>query len=211
MPPATTTSTARSTLSLATNCKPGMRFPSYQVLGQADARPWTLHHKMPSDGRFRLVVFGGDVSAPPQRGRVNAFGAWARTELLPRYGTLRLSVGGDPHGNTLRFRTARDPSVVDVLLVHAAPREAVEMLRDLDDAYHPFDAKLGWEYDRVFVDAASYHEGDGEAYRKYGVDRGRGAVVLVRPDGYVGLVAEVSPGGAAEVERWFEGVLTRVV
>ena len=210
MPPATTTSAAQSSLSLATNCKPGMRFPSYQVLSQADARPWTLHHKLPSDGRFRLVVFGGDISNSAQRERVNALGAWIRTELLPRYGSLRLSVGADPHGSTLRFRTERDPSVVDVILVHAAPRESVEMLRDLDEAYHPFDPKLGWDYDKIFVDAESYHEGNGEAYRKYGVDRERGAVVLVRPDGYVGLVADVSHSGAREVEKWFEGVLARV-
>jgi len=210
IPAAGTVSAAQSTPSLAAHCQPGTRFPSHTVLGQADARPWTLHHKMPSDGRFRLVVFGGDVSDASQRARVNDFGAWVRTALLPRFGTLRPCGGADPHGATLRFRTARAPSLVDVLLVHAAPRDAVEPLRDLDEAYRPFDARLGWEYDKVFVDAPSHHEGDGEAYRRYGVDRARGAVVLVRPDGYVGLVVEVGREAQAEVERWFDGVLTRV-
>jgi len=205
-------SAATSTPSLAGGCRPGARIPSHQVVSQADARPWTLHHKMPSDGRFRLVVFGGDVSRPARRDRVNALGRWLRSTLLPAYAALPLSVAADPHGGaTMALGTEHPPSVIDVLLVHSAPRESVELLRDLDDAYHPFDARLGWEYGKVFVDAPSYHEGDGRAYEKYGVDRDEGAVVVVRPDGYVGLVTSVGEDGWDEVQKWFDGVLRRVI
>ncbi len=109
---------ARSAPSLATGCKPGTRFPSYQVLSQADARPWQLHHHMPSDGRFRLVVFGGDVSAAAQRKVVNDLGRWARTALLPRFGPVE--VGVDPHHRTIRLGepSTSTSSVVDLLLVH---------------------------------------------------------------------------------------------
>ena len=207
---ASTTSAATSTPSLARNCAPGTRLASYKVLNQSDARPWHLHHKMPSDGRFRLVVFAGDITQPPQKEAVNKLGGWLATELLPRYKTIRLSPGSDPHGGTMRFRTRRDPSVVDVLTVHAAPREAVELLRDLHEVYHPRDERLGWDYDKVFVDGESYHEGFADAYGLYGVDRGRGAVVGVRPDGYVGLVTSVDEQGAAEIGRWFADVLRPV-
>ncbi|KAK7951034.1 phenol 2-monooxygenase [Apiospora aurea] len=162
---------AKSKLSAAAHCKPGMRFPSYQVVEQCDARPWTLHHKMPSDGRFRLWVFGGDISQPAAR--------------------ERMGPAATPFAGTARFRLDRPPSVVDVLLVHRAPRGEVELLRDLHDVYHPFDAKLGWDYDKVFADGESYHEGHGRAYEGYGVDPDKGAVVVVRPDGYVGLVTEL--------------------
>ena len=107
----------------------------------------------------------------------------------------------------MKFKTENEPSIIDVLLVHSAAREDVEILRDLDDVYHPFDAKLGWEYDKVFVDNPSYHEGDGEAYKKYGIDKAKGAVVLVRPDGYVGLVTDVDANGHDEIAGWYGDVL----
>ncbi|KAI1112382.1 FAD binding domain-containing protein [Nemania sp. NC0429] len=199
----------------ATNCKPGMRFPSFQVLAQSDARPWQLHHKMPSDGRFRLVVFAGDISETVRLRLVNALGVWVATNLLPKYPRIKLSSGADPHGGLVTARKLQtdadpDPSIIDVLLVHAARRADVEILRDLHDVYHPFDPKLGWDYDRIFADEESYTDGHGRAYEGYGVDPGRGALVVVRPDGYVGLVAGVEEEGWGEVARWFEGVVRAV-
>jgi phenol 2-monooxygenase (NADPH) len=203
-------SAAKSTTSLATNCKPGTRFPSYKLLNQYDTRPWELHHKMPSDGRFRIVVFAGDISVPSQKHTVNMLGEWLATSLLPKYRTVTLSPGSDPHTGMLKFRTERDPSVIDVLLAHSAPREEIEILRDLHEVYHPFDPKLGWDYDKVSVDGLSYHEGHAKAYDGYGVDRTTGAVVGVRPDGYVGLVTAVGHEGWNEIERWFDGILEPV-
>jgi phenol 2-monooxygenase (NADPH) len=201
---------AQSTLFLATNCKPGMRFPSFQVVAQSDARPWQLHHKMPSDGRFRLVVFSGDVSKPARQKLVNSLGAWLSSDVLPKYPLIALSPGSDPHGSTMKFKTDRDPSVIDVLLIHTAKRGDIDILRDLHDVYHPFDTKLGWDYDKIFVDVESYHDGNGRAYEGYGVDPEEGALVVVRPDGYVGLVASVEEEGWKEVAKWFQGVLRSV-
>ncbi|KAI3318919.1 FAD binding domain-containing protein [Xylariaceae sp. AK1471] len=200
-------SQAQSNLSLATNCKPGMRFPSLQVVAQCDARPWQLHHKMPSDGRFRLVVFAGDILRPKRQRLVNDLGVWLSTDVLPRYPQIALSPGSDPHSGTTKFKTDRDPSIIDVLLIHTAKRAEVEILRDLHEVYHPFDFRLGWDYDRVFVDEESYHDGHGRAYEGYGVDPDRGALVIVRPDGYVGLVVSMGEEGWEEVAKWFEGVL----
>ena len=200
-------SPAQGTLSLASACRPGTRFPSYQVLRQSDARPWQLHHKMTSDGRFRVVVFGGNIKNPSHLQRVNRLGTWLRNELLPTLPTLSLSVGADPHGATGKFVTEQDPSIVDILLVHAAPREEIELLRDLDDAYHPFDPKLGWDYDKVFVDGPSYHEGHVDAYQRYGVDADVGALVVVRPDGYVGLVTALDESGWDQVSKWFMAII----
>ncbi|KAI0454681.1 FAD binding domain-containing protein [Xylaria acuta] len=201
---------AQSTLYLATNCKPGVRFPSFQVIAQSDARPWQLHHKMPSDGRFRLVVFSGDISKPARQTLVNDLGAWLSTDVLPKYPRITLSPGSDPHGGTTKFKTVRHPSIIDVLLIHTAKRASVEVLRDLHDVYHPFDDELGWDYDKVLVDEESYHDGHGHAYEGYGVDPEEGALVIVRPDGYVGLVASVEEEGWKEVGKWFQGVLRSV-
>ncbi|KAI1173793.1 FAD binding domain-containing protein [Nemania sp. FL0916] len=201
---------AQSTLSLATNCIPGTRFPSYQVIAQSDARPWQVHHKMPSDGRFRLVVFAGDISNPQRQNLVNSLGAWLRDSLLPKYAHVPLSPAADPHSSSAKFKTSQHPSIIDVLLIHSAKRADIEPLRDLHEVYHPFDEKLGWDYDKVFVDEESYHDGHGHAYKGYGVDKEEGAIVVVRPDGYTGLVASVQEDGWGVVGRWFGGVLRAV-
>ncbi|KAI0517065.1 FAD binding domain-containing protein [Xylaria bambusicola] len=201
---------AQSTLYLAKNCIPGMRFPSFQVIAHSGAQHWQLHHKMPSDGRFRLVVFPGDISQPSRQDLVNDLGSWLSTELLSKYPSITLSPGSDPHAGTMKFTPDRSPSVIDVLLIHTARRSDVEMLRDLHEVYHPFDSKLGWDYDKVFVDEESYHHGNGRAYEGYGVDPEEGALVVVRPDGYVGLVTSVEKKGWDEVAKWFRGVLRTV-
>ncbi|KAI1815130.1 FAD binding domain-containing protein [Poronia punctata] len=168
----------------AKNCKPGTRFPSFQVLAQSDASPWQMHHKMPSDGRFRIVVFAGDITLSTRLDLVNNLGDWLeKTKLL------------------------ENTSIVDILLVHTSPRAKVQIVRDLHRVYHPFDERLGWDYDKVLVDGESYTAGHGRAYEGYGVDPEVGALVVVRPDGYVGLVTGLEKDGWEEVDKWFKGVL----
>ncbi|TDZ34927.1 Phenol hydroxylase [Colletotrichum spinosum] len=198
-------STAKSTQSLATNCKLGQRFPSHKVIRQSDARLWELHHKLPSNGRFRLVVFGGDISQQSQRDTVNNFGAWLKF-YMPKLPTIKLLPGSDPHSGSMKFITDEDPSIVDVLLVHSAPRDKIDLLGDVHEVYHPFDPKLGWDYDKVFADGETYYEEPARAYEKYGIDKSKGAVVGLRPDGYVGLVTPVSEEGQQEIEKWFGGI-----
>jgi phenol 2-monooxygenase len=47
---------------LASNVKIGMRMPSFKVSNHSDARPWHFQERLKSDGRWRLVVFAGDIS-----------------------------------------------------------------------------------------------------------------------------------------------------
>lgn len=54
------TSVACSTQSLATKLSVGMRVPSAQVVRVCDAKPMQLPKALPADGRWRIVVFGGD-------------------------------------------------------------------------------------------------------------------------------------------------------
>ena len=50
-----------STQSLATSLIVGMRFPSTQVVRHCDAKAMQLVKALPADGRWRIVVFAGDV------------------------------------------------------------------------------------------------------------------------------------------------------
>ena len=51
-----------SNQALAGNLVVGMRFPSAQVVRICDARAIQLLKAIPSDGRFRIVAFAGDIS-----------------------------------------------------------------------------------------------------------------------------------------------------
>ena len=44
-------------------------------------------------------------------------------------------------------------------------------------------------------------------HKKYGIDENIGAIVIVRPDGYVGLAAEMNESGIKVIEEYFAGFL----
>ena len=176
---------------LATGLPVGMRFNSFKVLNQACARPWHFQERLKADGRFRVVLFAGDILDPEQKARVQKF-----CDAL------------DAPGSFLHAATPADApidSVIEVLTIHSSPRTETELLRDFPDILHPFDKHVGWDYNKVFVDGESYHEGYGEAYKNYGVDRKRGCVVAVRPDQYVGWVGELEDFD--QLQKYFDGCL----
>lgn len=185
------TVTAKSKPELATGLPLGMRFNSFKVLNQADARPWHFQERLLADGRFRIVVFAGAVLVPEQKTRLDAFCAAL-----------------DKSGSFLRRFTPKDAkidSVIEVLTIHSSARTETELLRDFPEILHPKDEHVGWDYNKVFVDAESYHEGFGDAYKQYGVDPVKGCVVAVRPDQYVGWVGDLEDFD--ELEQYFEGIL----
>lgn len=176
---------------LATGLPVGKRFASFKVLNQSCARPWEFQQRLKADGRFRVVLFAGKILDPEQKKRVNEFAA----KLDAPNSFLRRAT---PEG-------AKIDSVIEVLTIHSSKRTDTELLTDFPDILHPFDEHTGWDYDKVYVDDESYHEGFAEAYKNYGVDPQRGAVVAVRPDQYVGYVGELEDFD--ELEKYFEGCL----
>ena len=176
---------------LATGLPVGMRFNSFKVLNQADARPWHFQERLKSDGRFRIVLFAGNILDTAQKSRVDGF-----CQAL------------DDKDSFLRTITPSDAaidSVIEVLTIHSSKRNDTELLRDFPDILHPFDKHNGWDYNKVFVDDVSYHEGFGAAYENYGVDKERGCVVAVRPDQYVAWIGELED--FEELQKYFEGIL----
>jgi phenol 2-monooxygenase len=55
------TSATRSRQELATGLKVGMRFPSTQVVRFCDAKAMQLIKALPADGRWRVVIFAGNL------------------------------------------------------------------------------------------------------------------------------------------------------
>ncbi|KAI1660296.1 putative phenol 2-monooxygenase [Daldinia decipiens] len=176
---------------LATGLPVGMRFNSFKVVNQSDARPWHFQQKLKSDGRFRVVLFAGNILNPSQKNRVEQF-----CEALDA-----------PNSFFRTFNPASPPldTVIEVLTIHSAKRTETDLIRDFPEILHPFNTHTGWDYDKVFVDDASYHEGVGDAYINYGVDKERGCVVVARPDQYVGWVGDLEDFD--DLQRYFEGCL----
>ncbi|KAF4969169.1 hypothetical protein FSARC_3545 [Fusarium sarcochroum] len=176
---------------LATGIPVGMRFNSFKVLNQACARPYHFQERLKADGRFRVVLFAGDVLDSTQKARVETF-----CKQL------------DDPKNFLRSITPKEQkidSVIEVLTIHSSKRWDTDLITDFPDILRPWDEQTGYDYNKVHVDDESYHEGYGNAYENYGVDRKRGCVVAVRPDQYVGWVGELEDFD--DLSNYFKGCL----
>ena len=177
---------------LATNVKVGMRMPSFKVLNQADARPIHFQELLKSNGRWRLVLFAGNVAAgsSQQMARITKLG-----ELLsgPKSFLKRFTPRGKSYD-----------SVIEVLTVHSAPRQQTTIF-DFPEVLRPYNEVDGWDYWKIFVDDLSYHEGHGHAYENYGVDPERGCAVILRPDQYVSWVGELDDFDA--MDKFFSGFM----
>ena len=175
---------------LATNIKIGMRMPSFQVLNQADARPWQFQERLKSDGRWRIVVFAGDLLENAQMERVRALG---EALISPSSFISRFTPKGKPID-----------SLIEVLMIHSAPRVKIEF-HDLPEIFRPFSERDGFDYWKIYVDDISYHEGHGKAYEGYGVDERKGCVVILRPDQYVSWIGHLED--VREMDTFFSGFM----
>lgn len=175
---------------LATKIKLGMRMPSFKVLNQADARPWHFQELLPSNGKWRIVLFAGDISKEHQMARVQRFG-----ESLAQHDSFinRFTPKGKPIN-----------SIIEILTVHSAPRASTE-LHEFPVILHPFSEQDGWDYRKIYVDDQSYHEGHGRAYKNYGIDVMEGCVVILRPDQHVSWKGGLE--GVEDIDRFFSGFM----
>ena len=65
------TSAASSKQDLAANIIVGMRFPSSQVIRFCDAKPMQLARALKADGRWRIVIFAGDLQEGSNKARLD--------------------------------------------------------------------------------------------------------------------------------------------
>ncbi|KAI1464217.1 3-propionate hydroxylase [Daldinia caldariorum] len=57
------------------------------------------------------------------------------------------------------------------------------------------------------IGRAYFDEKDGAAYRRYGIESPRGAIVVLRPDGWIGTMIELGDRAAWELESYFDKIL----
>lgn len=168
----------------------GARLASYQILKQADAGPIQTLDLLRSDGRWRILLFAGDLTNEKQGIRIQELGDGFRY-LLEQF---------TPPGQPV-------DCPIELLMIHSASRTAVELL-DLHEIYHPWDHINGWDYDKIFVDDKSHYLGFEDAYGGYGIDRSNGCVIVCRPDQHVGCKAHLDKAFRV-LEDYFGRILSR--
>ncbi|RDL31384.1 Uncharacterized protein BP5553_09593 [Venustampulla echinocandica] len=163
-----------STQTLATNLVVGMRFPSAQVVRFCDANAMQLVKALPADGRWRVVIFAGDISEPTIAARLEELGAYLYSQAGP-----------------VKSHT---PSVTDIdsfiepIVVLSGQRLRIEQ-EHIPGCFWPVTGKWKMrDLHKVYFDDESYNSGHGRAYEFYGIAPSNGAVAIVRPDQYISMV-----------------------
>ncbi|KAJ6087155.1 hypothetical protein N7467_006069 [Penicillium canescens] len=181
-------SATRAKQHLASHLKLGMRFPSHPVINHSSAVPIESQSLLQSDGRWRVLVFAGDVTNPTQLERVNRLGGYI-SHLMTQFRSIR---DGQPF--------------VESLLFYYGRLDQVE-LGDFHHTFFPLDASRGYNYNLIFSDPpASLSRGRPEsAHVKYGISCGRGCLVVTRPDQCVGWIGDLED--EQELKRYFAGIM----
>ncbi|KAH9821518.1 FAD binding domain-containing protein [Melampsora americana] len=143
----------------------GPRLASQQVVCLADAKPYHISDLIPADGKWKLLIFAGDIGED--------LACKERLDRLARF---------------LGESQEKSDSIIDCITILASARVSIEP-DDFHDVLRPIKGKHGFRsYQKIFTDDESYHQGHGHAYEKYGIDSKIGCVVIVRPDQHVSLI-----------------------
>ncbi|KUJ09797.1 putative phenol 2-monooxygenase [Mollisia scopiformis] len=186
------TAAAKSRQELARGLVVGMRFPSAQVVRFCDAKAMQLVRALPADGRWRVVIFAGEVGDGRCKGR------------LSKLAQFLSSKDGPVHRFTLPGMDV--DSFIEAIVVFYGGRLKLEQ-EEIPQYFWPTTGEWGMrDLHKTFVDDESYNSGHGHAYEKYGVDVKEGAVAVVRPDQYVSLVTSLDDHEG--LMSFFEGFVT---
>jgi phenol 2-monooxygenase len=158
---------------LASGIPVGRRMPTQTVAKHTSGVPIEFGSLFPSDGRYRIVVFAGNISQLKQLRRVEHV---SQVLELP---------GAFPQRLRRRFIDPRD--VFQVLVLHSASRDDVEITDLPSSLFMGSDPSV-----QVFVDNDQVRIWTlSEAYSSYGIDQEKGCLVLVRPDRHVMYIGDL--------------------
>ncbi|KAI4159291.1 MAG: hypothetical protein LQ342_006695 [Letrouitia transgressa] len=153
---------------------PGKRLLAPTVTRHVDGTVVNILDEMPSNGRFHLFIFAGNAISQrrlaPCADYLNS-----SSSILHRYSSSATNKHQEWAFEDIRTTSPKNRGrTVDLFLIHS------DNLYD----FHATDLPAplpNWKY-RVYADDG------GREHWDHGVDPGFGAMVLVRPDGFIGLV-----------------------
>ncbi len=151
----------------------GMRFHSAPVVRAADGRLMELGDCLDADGRWRLIAF-----AP--HGDSGTGAVWNLCSFLQSGGS------GDPL--CLAGQDEDPDSVIDFRAVFQLPHRKLK-LDEMPELLLPRKGRYGLiDYEKVFC---ADHGSGPDIFEMRGIDRTRGALVIIRPDHFVAAVLAV--------------------
>lgn len=174
---------------LASGLKVGMRFHSAPVIRLGDAKPLQLSQTIKADGRWRLIIFAG-AGDEGQKGGCLA--------------TLCHYLIDDPSSPVIKY-TPEGQDIDSVIDVRAVLQSSHRHLKigTLPKLLLPTKGRYGLiDYEKVFCpDGAK----DCDIFDLRGIDRERGALLIVRPDQFI---AQVQPlNDLAGLSHFFDGFM----
>lgn len=165
----------------------GTRFHSAPVVRASDARPLQLGHAGKADGRWRLYAFAG-------AGGLEEGGIAPLCRFLD-----------EAPASPLRRFTAKgsdDDSVFDLRAIFQQDHRELD-IGALPALLLPRKGRFGLrDYEKVFC---ADRPGGRDIFDMRGIDRARGALVVVRPDQYIGHVLPLDAHD--ELARYFGGFM----
>ncbi|KAI6106257.1 FAD binding domain-containing protein [Pisolithus croceorrhizus] len=162
---------------LVRNMVVGERVAPQNFVCAADSTPYNPQDLLPSDFPFKLLVFTGDFNAPIQTQKVEGLvkSLERPDSFLNRYPRERFDIITVSKGNKLEFD------------------------------YHEIPQLLRPHWSKVFLDDTDVSGTiGGEGYAYYGIPD-EGAFVVVRPDGYITMIAPLD--GADEINKYLAGFM----
>ncbi|OJA16622.1 hypothetical protein AZE42_06011 [Rhizopogon vesiculosus] len=137
----------------------------------ADARPYEIQDMLPSDTRFKLLFFVGYLTDERVR-ELDALSGKMRDPscFLQKYGY--------PTEGTAQ-------SMFSIITIMSGDKEDVEFTR-VPALFRP-------HWSNVLLDDTDVtRKLGGGAYKRFGIDPSTVTLVIIRPDGYVGMIAPAS-------------------
>ncbi|GKT57291.1 LOW QUALITY PROTEIN: FAD binding domain-containing protein [Colletotrichum tofieldiae] len=167
-----------------TKLRTGRLFMNADVTRVVDANVVHLEQEIPLNGSFRIFVFAGKPSTTRNALRDFAGHLGNKRSFYTAY--LR------EDANSVSHHEQHNPHSLFFTLctIFAAKRSSIEISRDVPEllARYRDHVYADDRWDRRVLDAKA------AAHAKLGLDEEKGGVVVVRPDGYVGMVAKLVEG-----------------
>lgn len=187
----------------STKLVPGRLMINADVTRVVDANVVHLEQEVPLNGSFRIFVFAGrpDVTAQALRdlaANMGKKGSFYSAYTRPDVEKVSHHERHNPHSMFFTLCT-----------IFAAPRPQIEISHDVPAllARYAEHVYADDRWDRRVPDARA------AAHAKMGLDEDTGGVVVVRPDGYVGVVVGLEEGSATvdALNAYFGAFVTRTL
>lgn len=169
-----------------TKLVPGRLLINADVTRVVDANVVHLEQEIPLNGSFRVFVFAGKPAVTAKALRDLATNMTKKNSFYAAYTR--------PDVDSVSHHERHNPHSLFFTLctIFAAPRPSIEISRDVP-------AVLARYRDHVYADDRwdrRVPDAKACAHAKMGLDEEKGGVVVVRPDGYVGVVVALEEGSA---------------